>query len=71
MFLPVFAKRVVDAARQLWKVPRGKTPGSSGWMRQTDAEVYIFEKWWFQQYWGHDRRAYTCQTCFKDNPLAS
>eukprot|EP00973_Karenia_brevis_P055870 7770537-Karenia_brevis.AAC.1 len=47
MFLPVYAKRVVDQTRQLWKVKRGKTPGSSGWMKDTDTFVAKFEDWWF------------------------
>eukprot|EP00973_Karenia_brevis_P049837 6920740-Karenia_brevis.AAC.1 len=36
MFLPVYAKQVTDEARAMWKVPRGKTPGSSSWMTLTD-----------------------------------
>eukprot|EP00973_Karenia_brevis_P088622 12287646-Karenia_brevis.AAC.1 len=39
MFLPVYAKNVTDEARALWKVPRGKTPGSGSWMAATDKAV--------------------------------
>eukprot|EP00973_Karenia_brevis_P088775 12312134-Karenia_brevis.AAC.1 len=38
MFWPTYAKRATDAARALFKVQRGKTPGSGSWMNSTDAK---------------------------------
>eukprot|EP00973_Karenia_brevis_P048357 6711404-Karenia_brevis.AAC.1 len=72
MFFTVHAKRVVDQSRQLWKVRRGKTPGSSGWMKDTEIFVAKFEQWWFTvRYRRHDNRSYTCRICHKDSPRAS
>eukprot|EP00973_Karenia_brevis_P087127 12080721-Karenia_brevis.AAC.1 len=57
--LPVYVKMVADQCCQLRKVPRGKTPGSNGWMRTTEYSVRKFDEWFFWHFRWHEE----CHKC--------
>eukprot|EP00973_Karenia_brevis_P053795 7472866-Karenia_brevis.AAC.1 len=56
----------------MWKVPRGKTPGSGSWMTVTEKLVHEFELYWGDHYKNEEKRyAFICHHCGRENAFPS